>query len=87
VSRCEFLAQGFITGAAWITAPTILGLFKSSEARAQAAAASSSSFAERYAARTAREGFASGRHSSTCVPRARQASRNSRVCGGRISKA
>jgi hypothetical protein len=39
VTRRQFLAQGFITGAAWITAPTILGLFKTSEARAQAAAA------------------------------------------------
>jgi hypothetical protein len=36
VTRRQFLAQGFITGAAWIAAPSLLGLFKSSEARAQA---------------------------------------------------
>jgi hypothetical protein len=36
VTRREFLAQGFLTGAAWIAAPSLLGLFKSSEARAQA---------------------------------------------------
>jgi hypothetical protein len=36
VTRRQFLAQGFLTGAAWIAAPSLLGLFKSSEARAQA---------------------------------------------------
>ena len=36
VTRRQFLAQGFITGAAWIAAPSLLGLFQSSEARAQA---------------------------------------------------
>jgi hypothetical protein len=36
VTRRQFLAQGFITGAAWIAAPSLLGLFRSSEARAQA---------------------------------------------------
>src|SRR5688500_6212535 len=35
-TRREFLAQGFITGAAWIAAPSLLGLFHSKEARAQA---------------------------------------------------
>ena len=35
-TRREFLAQGFLTGAAWIAAPSLLGLFSSSEARAQA---------------------------------------------------
>ena len=38
-TRREFLAQGFITGAAWIAGPSLLGLFTSSEARAQAAVA------------------------------------------------
>jgi len=35
-TRREFLAQGFLTGAAWIAGPSLLGLFSSSEARAQA---------------------------------------------------
>jgi hypothetical protein len=35
-TRREFLAQGFITGAAWIAGPSLLGLFHSKEARAQA---------------------------------------------------
>ncbi|MEM7408713.1 MAG: hypothetical protein AAF430_00585 [Myxococcota bacterium] len=35
-TRREFLAQGFITGSAWIAAPSLLGLFKSEEAKAQA---------------------------------------------------
>ncbi len=38
VTRRQFLAQGFISGAAWIAAPSLLGLFQSSEARAQAIA-------------------------------------------------
>jgi len=36
VTRREFLAQGFLSGAAWLAAPSLLGLFKSQEARAQA---------------------------------------------------
>ena len=36
VTRREFLGQGFITGAAMIAAPTLLGLFRSADARAQA---------------------------------------------------
>jgi hypothetical protein len=36
VTRRQFLAQGFISGAAWIAAPSLLGLFTSREARAQA---------------------------------------------------
>jgi hypothetical protein len=36
VTRRQFLAQGFLSGAAWIAAPSLLGLFKSQEARAQA---------------------------------------------------
>lgn len=36
VTRREFLGQGFITGAAMIAAPTLLGLFRSEDARAQA---------------------------------------------------
>jgi hypothetical protein len=36
VTRREFLGQGFFAGAAWLVAPSLLGLFKSSEARAQA---------------------------------------------------
>jgi hypothetical protein len=36
VTRREFLAQGFLSGAAWIAAPSLLGLFKSEQARAQA---------------------------------------------------
>lgn len=35
-TRREFLAQGFLTGAAWIAGPSLLGLFSSQEARAQA---------------------------------------------------
>ena len=35
-TRREFLAQGFITGAAWLVGPSLLGLFSSREARAQA---------------------------------------------------
>ena len=38
VTRREFLAQGFISGAAMIVAPSLFGLFKSREAYAQAAA-------------------------------------------------
>jgi hypothetical protein len=38
VTRREFLGQGFITGAATIAAPSLLGLIKSPEARAQALA-------------------------------------------------
>jgi hypothetical protein len=38
VTRREFLAQGFISGAAMIMAPSLFGLFKSREAYAQAAA-------------------------------------------------
>jgi hypothetical protein len=36
VTRREFLGQGFLAGAAWLVAPSLLGLFKSTEARAQA---------------------------------------------------
>src|SRR5215831_19307549 len=36
VTRRQFLAQGFIAGSAWLVAPSLLGLLKSSEARAQA---------------------------------------------------
>lgn len=36
VTRRQFLAQGFISGAAMIAGPSLLGLFKSSAARAQA---------------------------------------------------
>ncbi len=36
VTRRQFLAQGFISGAAWIAAPSLLGLFKSEAAKAQA---------------------------------------------------
>ena len=35
-TRREFLGQGLITGAAWLMSPSLMGLFKSSEARAQA---------------------------------------------------
>jgi hypothetical protein len=35
-TRREFLAQGFLSGAAYLVAPSLLGLFQSSEARAQA---------------------------------------------------
>ena len=35
-TRREFLAQGFLSGAAWVAAPSLLGLFRSGEARAQA---------------------------------------------------
>lgn len=37
-TRREFLGQGFVTGAAMIAAPSLLGLIKSPEARAQALA-------------------------------------------------
>jgi hypothetical protein len=36
VTRREFLGQGFFTGAAMIAAPSLLGLFRSEDARAQA---------------------------------------------------
>ncbi len=36
VTRRQFLAQGFLSGAAWLAAPSLLGLFRSGEARAQA---------------------------------------------------
>ena len=36
VTRRQFLAQGFITGSAWVAAPSLLGLLKSEEAKAQA---------------------------------------------------
>src|SRR5258705_2336342 len=35
-TRREFLAQGFLTGAAYLVGPSLFGLFQSSEARAQA---------------------------------------------------
>src|SRR5687768_10642912 len=38
ITRRDFLAQGFISGAAMIVAPSLFGLFKSREAYAQAAA-------------------------------------------------
>ncbi len=38
VTRRDFLAQGFLTGAAMVMSPTLFGLFKSQEAHAQAAA-------------------------------------------------
>lgn len=36
LTRREFLGQGFITGAAMIAAPTLLGFLRTPEARAQA---------------------------------------------------
>ena len=35
-TRRQFLAQGFLSGAAWLAGPSLLGLLRSSEARAQA---------------------------------------------------
>ena len=37
-TRREFLGQGLISGAAWLMSPSLLGLFKSEQARAQAVA-------------------------------------------------